>query len=76
MGEVRHVLRQGAGGGGRAARTPAGRGEGWGGGDTIGGGGGGGRRTRNRDHIFLILGNAGFISSTVGFRVSGCRLEG
>ena len=38
MGEVRHVLPQGAGGGGRAARTPTEAGEGWRGGDTIGGG--------------------------------------
>ena len=40
MGEVRHVLPQGAGGGGRAARTPAQKGvtgENLGG-DTIGGG--------------------------------------
>ena len=39
MGEVRHVLPQGAGGGGRAARTPAEKGmagEGWGGGGVCG----------------------------------------
>ena len=60
QGQVRAAARAwGSGGGGGHWG-----GGGGGGGDTIGGGGGGGPGPESI-YIFLILGNAGFISSTV-----------